>query len=218
MPHVDPTPRHLPSPPRHLTRSRWPWRLLLVAFGLTTGVLAALVASATLLPQPSPPHQPPPSPCRPSRPSQPRPAPSPTAPRRRPPRPPLDPYLSDRAAGRQQAGQRCWTGPGPSASHDWDDHEHRGVLDLWRHQHPAPDDRPDHHARPVHRDRPDDHGRPTTTTLVTTTSTEPPPPGRRRRPLSSRPPRPGRRAPDGGSAASRLGGDGRSAPAGCALR
>src|SRR5215203_177484 len=50
-----PPPRHLPSPPRHLTRSRWPWRLLLVAFGLTTGVLAALVASATLLPQPAPP-------------------------------------------------------------------------------------------------------------------------------------------------------------------
>src|ERR671913_1378213 len=50
-----PPPRHLPAPPRHLTRSRWPWRLLLVAFGLTTGVLAALVASATLLPQPAPP-------------------------------------------------------------------------------------------------------------------------------------------------------------------
>jgi hypothetical protein len=46
-------PRHLPrSRPRHLT-SRWPWRLGLLAFGLTTGVLAALVASAILLsPQP----------------------------------------------------------------------------------------------------------------------------------------------------------------------
>src|SRR4029453_19277785 len=55
MPMSPPPPRHLPSPPRHLTRSRWPWRLLLVAFGLTTGVLAALVASATLLPQPAPP-------------------------------------------------------------------------------------------------------------------------------------------------------------------
>src|SRR5215217_9067420 len=52
-----PPPRHLPSPPRHLTRSRWPWRLMLVAFGLTTCVLAALVASATLLPQPSPPRR-----------------------------------------------------------------------------------------------------------------------------------------------------------------
>src|SRR5215212_4236116 len=52
-----PPPRHLTSPPRHLTRSRWPWRLGLVAFGLTTGVLAALVASATLLPQPSPPRR-----------------------------------------------------------------------------------------------------------------------------------------------------------------
>ena len=46
-------PRHLPrSRPRHLT-SRWPWRLGLLALGLTTGVLAALVASAILLsPQP----------------------------------------------------------------------------------------------------------------------------------------------------------------------
>src|SRR5919106_4459020 len=61
-----PPPRHLPtSRPRHLTRSRprhlpasrWPWRLLLVAFGLTTAVLAALVASATLLPQPEPPRR-----------------------------------------------------------------------------------------------------------------------------------------------------------------
>ncbi len=47
-----PTPR-----PRHLARARWPWRLLLVAFGLTTAVLAALVASATLLPQPEPPRR-----------------------------------------------------------------------------------------------------------------------------------------------------------------
>jgi hypothetical protein len=47
-----PTPR-----PRHLARARRPWRLLLVAFGLTTAVLAALVASATLLPQPEPPRR-----------------------------------------------------------------------------------------------------------------------------------------------------------------
>jgi hypothetical protein len=40
--------------PRHLAVSLWPWRLGLVAFGLTTGVLAALVASATLWPQSSP--------------------------------------------------------------------------------------------------------------------------------------------------------------------
>jgi hypothetical protein len=47
-------PRHLPrSRPRHLTTSRWPWRLGLLALGLTTGVLAALVTSAILLsPQP----------------------------------------------------------------------------------------------------------------------------------------------------------------------
>src|SRR5829696_7874653 len=55
--HLTPPPRHLTSPPRHLPRSRWPWRLGLVAFGLTTGVLAALVTSATLLPQPSPPRR-----------------------------------------------------------------------------------------------------------------------------------------------------------------
>ena len=43
--------------PRHLTRPRRPWRLLLFVFGLTTAVLAALVASATLLPQPEPPRR-----------------------------------------------------------------------------------------------------------------------------------------------------------------
>src|SRR5215216_5253231 len=47
-----PTPR-----PRHLARARRPWRLLLVAFGFTTAVLAALVASATLLPQPERPRR-----------------------------------------------------------------------------------------------------------------------------------------------------------------
>ena len=41
-------------PPRHLARPRRPWRLLLFVFGLTTAVLAALVASATLPPQPEP--------------------------------------------------------------------------------------------------------------------------------------------------------------------
>src|SRR5215216_2953916 len=49
---------HMPTPrPRHLARARRPWRLLLVAFGLSTAVLAALVASATLLPQPEPPRR-----------------------------------------------------------------------------------------------------------------------------------------------------------------
>ena len=48
----------MPTPsPRHLARPRRPWRLLLVAFGFTTAVLAALVASATLLPQPEPPRR-----------------------------------------------------------------------------------------------------------------------------------------------------------------
>jgi hypothetical protein len=44
-------------PPRHLARPGRPWRLLLFVFGLTTAVLAALVASATLLPQPEPPQR-----------------------------------------------------------------------------------------------------------------------------------------------------------------
>src|SRR5215218_7007882 len=49
---------HMPTPrPRHLARPRRPWRLLLAAFGFTTAVLAALVASATLLPQPEPPRR-----------------------------------------------------------------------------------------------------------------------------------------------------------------
>ena len=37
-------------PPRHLEPLRLPWRLMLVAFGLTASVLAALVASAALVP------------------------------------------------------------------------------------------------------------------------------------------------------------------------
>src|ERR671913_1999585 len=37
--------------PRHLAEHRLPWRLMLVAFGLTLAVLAALVASAALVPE-----------------------------------------------------------------------------------------------------------------------------------------------------------------------
>ena len=36
--------------PRHLAEHRLPWRLMLVAFGLTFAVLAAMVASAALVP------------------------------------------------------------------------------------------------------------------------------------------------------------------------
>ena len=47
--------------PRHLQPPRQPWRLMLFAFGLTASVLAALVASAALVP-----HDPaPPTPSRP---------------------------------------------------------------------------------------------------------------------------------------------------------
>src|SRR5512132_2331801 len=44
-------------PPRHLATPRRPWRLLVFVFGLATAILAALVASATLLPQPQPPRR-----------------------------------------------------------------------------------------------------------------------------------------------------------------
>ena len=44
-------------PPRHLARPRRPWRLLLFVFGLATAILAALVASATLLPPSEPPQR-----------------------------------------------------------------------------------------------------------------------------------------------------------------
>src|SRR5512132_1900869 len=77
-----PPPRHLARPPR----PRRPWRLLLFVFGLTTAILAALVASATLLPQPQPPPRAPgvalpPSPTRPA----PTAAPTPTPGDREPP-------------------------------------------------------------------------------------------------------------------------------------
>src|SRR5215216_1553413 len=77
MPHVDPTPSAPHATPRYLTTPRWPWRLMLVAFGLTTGVLAALVASATLLPQPSPPRRAP-ALALPTVPTEPAPRPTPT--------------------------------------------------------------------------------------------------------------------------------------------
>jgi hypothetical protein len=40
-----------PRTPRHLAEHRLPWRLMLVAFGLTFAVLAAMVASAALVPE-----------------------------------------------------------------------------------------------------------------------------------------------------------------------
>src|SRR4029453_4115514 len=40
--------------PRHLAEHRLPWRLMLVAFGLTFAVFAALVASAALVPSQPP--------------------------------------------------------------------------------------------------------------------------------------------------------------------
>ena len=56
--HVNPGRCTMPTPPpRHLATPRRPWRLLLFVFGLTTALLAAVVASATLLPQPEPPRR-----------------------------------------------------------------------------------------------------------------------------------------------------------------
>ena len=77
-------------PPRHLEPLRLPWRLMLVAFGLTASVLAALVASAALVP-----HDPaPPTPGRPpggvalsTFPAEPTPTSASTTTTRRPPEP-----------------------------------------------------------------------------------------------------------------------------------
>src|SRR5436305_1950432 len=59
MHHVDVTPSAAdvprPSAPSDVTVA--PWRLGLVAFGLTTAVLAALATSATRSPQPPPPRR-----------------------------------------------------------------------------------------------------------------------------------------------------------------
>jgi hypothetical protein len=49
---------------------------------------------------------------------------------------PLDRHPRHRAAGRQRADH-----------HGWHDDEHRVVLDLGRHQHPASGDRPEYHGR-----------------------------------------------------------------------
>jgi hypothetical protein len=160
-------------PPRHLTRSRWPWRLGLVAFGLTTAVLAALVASATLLPQPSPPRRAPALalPTVPTEPA-PRPAPTPTtAPRAPTTAPTLSTPPQTPGAGPQRAEQRCWTGHGPSAGRGGHDDEQRGVLDRWRHSTQPPVTGPTTTAAPP-TTAPTTTAAPTTTTLATTTSTE----------------------------------------------
>ena len=72
----------------------------------------------------------------------------------------LDLYPSHRAAGRQRVDHSCWIGQRPRAGHGGHDDQHRGLLDLGRHQHPACGDRPDHHHCAAHdHDRADDHGR-----------------------------------------------------------
>jgi hypothetical protein len=93
-----------------------------------------------------------------------RPAPTPTTGPREPTTAPTrsGPHPRHRAADRQQTDHQSWTGHGPSAGHRChdDDHhgDHRGVLDLWRHHHPASGDRPDHHGY-AHHNHPDHHGR-----------------------------------------------------------
>jgi hypothetical protein len=109
-----PPPRHLASRPRHLPASRWPWRLGLVAFGLTTAVLAALVASATLLPQPP---RGAPGLALPSVPAEPAPRPAPTpptgprAPTTVPTRPAPTPAAVPRAVSRATSAPGTATAP-----------------------------------------------------------------------------------------------------------
>src|SRR5215211_7257964 len=135
-------------PPRHLARPRRPWRLLLFIFGLTTAILAALVASATLIPQPQPPRRVP-GVALPTSPPEPAPTAASTTTTRRPgtddrispihhPRP--------RTGSHQRTGHNHPTGHRPSAGQDRRrDHPHRTPV-LWRHHHPA------HHNRAT------DHG------------------------------------------------------------
>ena len=133
-------------PPRHLATPRRPWRLLLFVFGLTTAVLAALVASATLLPQPEPPRQVPgvalsTSPTKPA----PTSVSSTTTTGNRPPRLPI-PHPRPRAGSRQRTDHNHPIGSDPSAGHGRAQDTNHGALDRWRHH-------------PAHRDRVIDHGR-----------------------------------------------------------
>jgi hypothetical protein len=115
MHHVDVTPSAAdvarPSAPSDVTVA---WRLGLVAFGLTTAVLAALVASATLLsPQTTTatPGAHPRTAGRPSRAGNQIRVDTHHRPARVDHRThPLDPHPRHRAAGRQQADHHSWTG------------------------------------------------------------------------------------------------------------
>jgi hypothetical protein len=120
MHHVDVTPRQLMSPgPRHLAMSRWPWRLGLVAFGLTTAVLAALMASVTPVAPTvtATPGTHPRTAGRPSRAGNEVRVDPTTGPRESTTAPTLSTPPRHRAAGRQQADHHSWTGHGPSAGH-----------------------------------------------------------------------------------------------------
>jgi hypothetical protein len=113
--HVNPGRRTMPTPPpRHLARPRRPWRLLLFVFGLTTALLAALVASATLLPQPEPPRRAP-GVAQPTTPTQPAPtsaSTTTTAPRE----PTTAPPPSTTANSGRRAGSGPTTATGPATA------------------------------------------------------------------------------------------------------
>ena len=148
--HVNPGRCTMPTPPpRHLATPRRPWRLLLFVFGLTTALLAAVVASATLLPQPEPPRRVP-GVALPTSPTQPAPTSASTTTTTAPREPTTAPPPSTTA----NPGRRAVSGPTTTtrsaaaqapATVGAQDTNH-GALDRWRHH-------------PAHRDRATDHGR-----------------------------------------------------------
>jgi hypothetical protein len=148
-------------PPRHLARPRRPWRLLLFVFGLATAVLVALVASATLLPQPEPPRQVPgvalsTSPTKP--------APTSVSSTTTTTTPPRETTTTPPPSTTSNPGRRAVSGPttthpigsDPSAGHGRAQDTNHGAFDRWRH-HPAHRDRATDHGR-AHHHRANQHG------------------------------------------------------------
>ena len=147
-------------PPRHLARPRRPWRLLLFIFGLTTAILAALVASATLLPQPQPPRHAP-GVALPTSPPEPAPtaASTTTATGDREPTTTTSPSTTPGPEQGAISGPATTapTGHRPSAGQGRRDHRD-GTLVLWRHHHPTLRDRATHDRQANHHRRHSHHG------------------------------------------------------------
>jgi hypothetical protein len=170
--HLTSRPQHLASRPRHLPTSRWPWRLELAAFGLTTAALAAL--------SPRPPCCPPTASTTPD--TRPHAADRPpgragtqarTDAHHRPaganhlahpsaPTPDTVPRASSRATG--APGTATTQAPGTTTI--------TTAFSSAGYHHPAPGDRPDHHSRADHHTQPTTSG-PTTTGTEPTTTTGP---------------------------------------------